>query len=419
MMTYTSALVVIPTRNRPTIAMNAIRSVLSQPVSNLELIVSDNSTAETDREILAGFCSTLSDKRLRYLRPPQSLSMTSHWEWAIQQVLRLSEASHFIYLTDRMMFRRGALKEVVDLAALYPEKIISYNIDRIVDHVRPIRIEEYPATGRLFEVETEQFTRLFSQALFHPGLPRMLNNIVPRELLTRMAARFGDVFSSIAPDFSFCCRCLDMEKTIFFYDKSPLFHYALHRSNGASVTRGEMTPDNADFSANLPVDNSIRNYATPIPALNTAINGGFNEYFLFQQQTGSPRFFEVDMQKYLAANACEVREVKEPKLRAEMLSMLVAKGYREAEKNGQPVAVDVSLLDRIRSKLKRGLTGGPTTRAWLLAARTLGIRPPGGSFFEFATVEDAIDYASNVSIGNITNSDVPEQLLKARAIPTQ
>jgi hypothetical protein len=418
-MNYTRAVVVIPTRNRPTIAMNAIRSVLNQAVNNVDLIVSDNSTSETDREALGCFCSSLSDKRLRYLRPPQSLPMTSHWEWAIQQALRSYEASHFIYLTDRMMFRRGGLKEVVDLAALYPEKIITYNIDRIVDHVRPIRIEEYPATGRLFEVETEQFTRLFSQALFHPGLPRMLNNIVPRELLTRMAARFGDVFTSIAPDFSFCCRCLDMEKTILFYDKSPLFHYALHRSNGASVTRGEMTPDNADFSANLPVDNSIRNYATPIPALNTAINGAFNEYFLFQRETGSSRFFEVDMQKYLAANAREVQEVTEPKLRAEMLSMLVAKGYREAEMNGQPVAVDVSLLRRVRSKIKRGFTGRATTRAWLFAARTFGIRPPGENLFEFATVEDAIDYASNVSIGNITNSEISEQLLRARAIPTQ
>lgn len=418
-MSYTGAVVVIPTRNRATIAMNAIRSVLNQPVSNLALIVSDNSTSETDREALASFCSTLSDKRLRYLRPPQPLSMTGNWEWAIQEALRLYDASHFIYLTDRMMFRNGALKELLELAALYPEKIISYNIDRIVDHVRPIRIEEYPASARLFEVETEQFTRLFSQALFHPGLPRMLNNIVPREILTRMAARFGDVFSSIAPDFSFCCRCLDMEKTILFYDKSPLFHYALHRSNGASVTRGEMTPDNADFSANLPVDNSIRNYATPIPALNTAVNGGFNEYFLFQQQTSSPRFFEVDMQEYLAANAREVREVTEPKLRAEMLSMLEAKGYREAESNGQPVAVDVSLLERVRSKIKRGFTGPATTRAWLFAARNFGIRPPGENLFEFATVEDAIDYATNVSIGNITKAKMPDELLKARAIPTR
>ncbi len=418
-MSYTGAVVVIPTRNRATIAMNAIRSILNQPVNNLELIVSDNSTSETDREALASFCSRLSDARLRYLRPPQSLSMTSHWEWAIQEALRFCEASHFIYLTDRMMFRNGALKEVLNLAGLYPKKIISYNIDRIVDHVKPIRIEEYRATGRLFEVESEQFTWLFSQALFHPGLPRMLNNIVPREILTRMAARFGDVFSSIAPDFSFCCRCLDMEKTILFYDKSPLFHYALHRSNGASVTRGEMTPDNADFSANLPVDNSIRNYATPIPALNTAVNGAFNEYFLFQQQTGSPRFFEVDMQKYLVANAREVREVTDSKLRAEMLSMLVAKGYREAETNGKPVAVDVPLVDRVRSKVKRVFTGPATTRAWLFAAHTFGIRPPGENLFEFARLDDAIEYASNISFGNITRSDVPDELLKGRALPTQ
>lgn len=417
-MTYTGATVVIPTRNRATIAMNSIRSVLNQPVENLSVMVSDNSTTPADSEALAVFCSRLADNRLRYLRPPESLSMTRHWEWAIQEALRFYEASHFSYLTDRMMFRKGGLKEVLDLSALYPEKIISYNMDRIVDHVSPIRIEECPGTGRLLEVESQQFTRLFSQAIFHPGLPRMLNTIVPREILTRMVARFGNVFSSIAPDFSFCCRCLDMEDIILFYDKSPLFHYALHRSNGASVSRGEMTPDNADFTANLPVDNSIRNYATPIPSLNTAVNAGFNEYFIFQRETGNPRFFEVDRQQYLAANAREVREIAEPELRREMLSMLVAKGYREVVTNCQPVAAEIPFLNRVRFKLKRLFTGPATTPAWLFLARTFNIRPPGDNIFEFATLDDALDYASKISVGNINRTLAPERLLMARDVPT-
>lgn len=416
-MIYTGAVVVIPTRNRATIAMNAIRSVLSQPVKNLDVMVSDNSNAETDREALAEFCSTLADKRVRYVRPPESLSMTRHWDWAVQEALQFYSASHVTYLTDRMMFRNGALKEVLDLSALYPEKIISYNIDRIVDHVSPVRVEEWAVTGRLFEVDTEQFTRLFSQGIFHPALPRLNNTIVPRELLTRMLARFGNVFSSISPDFNFCCRCLDMEKTTLFYDKSPLFHYALYRSNGASVTRGEMTPDNADFSAILSADNSTRNYATPIPALNTAVNAAFHEYFVFQQETNSPRFFAVDLQKYLAANASELPEITDPQLRAETLSLLVAKGYRQAETNGQPV--ETSLLKRARGKLKRVITGPATTPAWLFMARTLGIRPPAGNLFEFASLDEAIDYASNLSAGNITRSRAPERVLMAREMPTR
>ena len=75
----------------------------------------------------------------------------------------------------------------------------------------------------------------------------MLNCIVPRRVFENISARFGNVFTSIAPDFNFCFRCLDLEDSILFYDKSPLFHYALDRSNGASASRGESTADTDDF----------------------------------------------------------------------------------------------------------------------------------------------------------------------------
>ena len=69
-MSYTGTVVVIPTRNRAAIAMNAIRSALDQPVGNLNVLVSDNSTLEKERETLAAFCSSQSGERLRYIRPP-------------------------------------------------------------------------------------------------------------------------------------------------------------------------------------------------------------------------------------------------------------------------------------------------------------------------------------------------------------
>src|SRR6476620_12635999 len=104
-MTYTGIVVVIPTRNRSAIAMNAVRSVLDQPVENLHALVSDNSTIEAEREALAAFCSSQNDERLRYVRPPKPLPMAEHWEWALDEALGSSQASHVTYLTDRMMFR--------------------------------------------------------------------------------------------------------------------------------------------------------------------------------------------------------------------------------------------------------------------------------------------------------------------------
>ena len=412
-MVYTGTVVVIPTRNRSAIAMNAIRSVLEEPLANVSVMVSDNSTLESEREALSEFCAAQGDARLRYVQTPEPVAMAAHWQWAIEQALSFYQASHFSYLTDRMMFRTGALQEALRFAALYPDKIISYNMDRIDDHVRPIRVEQYPATQKLLEIQTIDLSRLLSQSVFHAGLPRMLNCVVPREVFARMQERFGDVFSSIAPDFRFCCRCFEIEETILYYDKSLLFHYAQDRSNGATVSRGEVSSDNVDFAANLPVDNSRRNYATPIPQLITAVNAVFNEYLIFKQETNSRRFFEIDLGKYLHANAAEVQQFGDEKLRDEMLALLVAKGYRETQDTTDRERAEITshgfpagfqgFPARLGFKLKRVATSSSTTDAWLFAARRFGIEPPGENSFEFATLDDAIDYAKNMSRGNVRN----------------
>lgn len=418
-MAYTGIVVVIPTRNRSAIAMNAIRSVLDQPVENLNVLVSDNSTIDAEREALADFCAAQADARLDYVRPPKPLPMAPHWEWALDEALQSFRASHVTYLTDRMMFRRDALKAAVAAATPYPDKVITYNMDCVVDHVRPIRVEQYAGSGRLLEIETLTLSRLLSQSIFHASLPRMLNSVVPLEVFDRIRERFGNVFLSIAPDFRFCCRCLELEDKVLFYDRSLLFHYALDRSHGASVSRGEVTPDTADFTANLPVDNSIRNYATPIPRLITAVNAVFQEYCLFKQETNSARFFDIDLPKYLQANAEEIQEFTDPVRRNEILALLTAHGYKPSASHTGAESTPVSFGRRLSWKLKRVATSSATTGAWLFLSRTAGITPPAENSFAFNELDEAIDYARNISPGNLGGDTGQQELLSPREVPLQ
>src|SRR5258705_4708854 len=254
--------------------------------------------------------------------------MTKPWDWPIGKAMTLYEASHFAYLTDRMMFKRGQIARIIELARRYPEKIISYNHDRIVDYPEPIRVERSPGTGKLFEVDCIHLSRVYAQAVPQVCLPRMLNCIVPREVLNAVRQRFGNVFSSISPDFNFGFRCLEILDTILFYDNSPIFHYGLERSNGASVSRGELSSDYADFIANLPVDNANRNYATPIPQIISASNAIYNEYCVIRQETKSSRFFELDRQRYLRSLAAELTEVQDVKARNERQALLLAHGWK-------------------------------------------------------------------------------------------
>ena len=175
---YSSLRVIIPTRNRADLAIGAIRSVLSQPVDSVRILVSDNSTSGKERASLSRFCRKLKDKRLRYIAPPEPMPMSPHWDWAMREALR-TEASHFTVLTDRMVYRPAELTCLLKIVAQHPSRIVSYKHDRVADLKAPIRVEQQAWTGKLFEIQSARLLALTSQAILHESLPRMLNCIVP------------------------------------------------------------------------------------------------------------------------------------------------------------------------------------------------------------------------------------------------
>ncbi|OCW56895.1 glycosyltransferase family A protein [Hoeflea olei] len=68
----------IPTRNRQTYAMDAVRHMLASPRDDFEILLGDNSD---DPAPLATFVAEIGDARLRLLAPEQrTLSLRSNWE---------------------------------------------------------------------------------------------------------------------------------------------------------------------------------------------------------------------------------------------------------------------------------------------------------------------------------------------------
>jgi len=100
-------LFLVPTRNRPSLAENAIRSLVQQPGSNVShwVLVSDNSTVPADVRKLQRFCAQFPQNIVRYIRPAEPLPMPDHFNWAMHQGLGFTEFTHFACLTDRMIFR--------------------------------------------------------------------------------------------------------------------------------------------------------------------------------------------------------------------------------------------------------------------------------------------------------------------------
>jgi glycosyltransferase involved in cell wall biosynthesis len=73
--------ILIPTRNRVDYLPSCLYSVLDQNYSDVEVIVSNNFSSDETQIYL----DTLSDARLKVVKPPTELSMTKHYEWILAQ----------------------------------------------------------------------------------------------------------------------------------------------------------------------------------------------------------------------------------------------------------------------------------------------------------------------------------------------
>lgn len=405
---YDGTIIVIPTRNRATIAESAIRSVLEQERAEFHILVSDNSTEPAAVARLAEFCKHANDRRLHYTKPPVPLPMTPHWDWALRQALDLFDCSHVTFLTDRMIFKPGALTAIAEVATKAPTEIISYMHDRIADNQRPVRVDQHSWTGKLYRVSASRLLELSSQSVLHEMLPRMLNSLVPRALLNKLGQRYGKFFDSHAPDFNFCYRALEMEESIIFYDAALLIHYALDRSNGASASSGVSGEDRNDFVSDL---TRARGYfAAPIPEILTSRNSITHEYCVTRNETQSAKFPPLDMPSYLKAIAGEVSEMTNPQLRRKAQEALMAHG---AAKPARPMSLAQKLVSP-------GIVARKVAReARLLRALAFENGAVAGDAPEFGTFEAALAYAVKSPRTRVDSQPDLEELFGLDPLPLE
>ena len=393
-MSFNGVAIIIPTRNRAGLAKRAILSVLEQPLDDFRVLVSDNSTSSKERAELSRFCKQISDERLQYVVPPQPLPMAAHWQWALDQCFSYS-VSHFTYLSDRIIFKPGALRTFAQMAEGCPDSIVTTMHDTVLDDQQPVRIRQHECSGKLYAIKSSRLLHLVSQSVLHECLPRMLNCMVPRRILNDIKGRFGNVFSSIAPDFNFCFRSLVTEKRIVFCDSAFFIHYALHRSNGASTARGEMTADHADFLAN--VGRSVVYTSAPIPELVTVLNAIIHEYCAVKEETRSPKMPDVDWANYLLYLASEIDQVADTQRRLAMQAILASRSWKPAPP-GEPVTRKLLSPRKVAKKLGREVKNASSALSTLIGINRgshhqttsdVGV----DSFGHFATSEEALEYS--------------------------
>lgn len=391
---YSGLTVVVPTRNRASLACTSISSVIEQGAADIRIVVSDNSTDPDDAEILRSFCASQESGRVAYFRVPEPLPMSAHWQWALERSASFSGHGHFTFLTDRMILRPHAMRRLVDVVTLHPTDVISYNHDRVDDFRYPVRLHLGPWTGRLLELDASSLLRLASQGEFPAALPRMLNCVVPRPILNAVASHFGAVFGSTSPDFCFAFRCLAVVDHIHYLDEALLLHYAVDRSNGANMARGTQSADRLDFSAQLGPTHA---WAVPEPRLETLTNACTHEYSIVRAECGSPKFPAIDIAAYLDANERDVMAIQDPELLRAMRDVMASHGRTMGQARLRLLTSKIRQARRDPLKGFRWLLSLVLGRSalqpiWIRLSK-FGILPPSCKWFNFASAPEAIAHA--------------------------
>jgi hypothetical protein len=356
-------LIVIPTRNRAGLCVAAIGSI-SDLADRVAIVVSDNSTEADDRARLAQFCAGLG-RRVTLVAPPEPMSMSDHWRWAIAEALSSHpSATHLLILTDRMVFKAGELEALLLIVTREPGALISFAHDTIDDHQKPVRLFLNDWSGRLVRISSRSLIRGAQMSEPNMALPRLLNSVVPLTMLDQIRDRFGDVVGSQAPDFWFAFRAVAVVDSILFYDRAPIIDYAVARSNGNSYARGLPSPDGQDFLKQA--KSAGVNWAAPIPGFHVIANSIAHEYCQVQTEVGAEVFPPLDMPRYFTRIDREVQRLENPRLKRDMQDLLAGAGYSRGMKQRA-----WQLLDR-PSRL--AVAHGPNFFAFALRrARRLGL----------------------------------------------
>ncbi len=376
---------VIPTRNRADMAITAVRHLLQQPGCELRVFVSDNSSSEEDVRKLADFCRELDHPLVTYMRPPEILGQGQHWDWAVREALRRSDATHATVHYDRKVFKPGHARIVADVASRWPDKVITYVSDYIAHYPPPLRLYQPLWTGKVYSIETQRIIERSASGQapeIASALPVLSNCFVPRAVVESLIGEFGDFCVSTTADSCFTYRFCALYDDFLHIDRSLTAIYGSHRSAGLGYLRGE-GGDFADYRQTWRGEGWLD--AAPLPGLNLGYNMLFHEYELVRRTpAGRRRLPPLDRNGYLRDLGRGLVWVADPQQREHMRRLLEENGWK-----GDVPALNfrerIHPLHRLYFRIRQFVT--------LFLADRLGIPPRVMSGFAFRSDEEAVRYA--------------------------
>lgn len=127
--------IIIPTRNRKDLLVNAVHSVLAQTYIHLQIIVHDNFSTDGTGDFIR---ETFSDPRIEYYRTMADLSMTENWNAAFGKIT----GEYFLRLDDDNVISN-------DFVEIALKEMVSHRYDVVI--YSPLIVNLYEKVTTIFE----------------------------------------------------------------------------------------------------------------------------------------------------------------------------------------------------------------------------------------------------------------------------
>lgn len=265
--------ILVPTRERHDTLEATIKTLVTQDFTSAEFIICDNASTERTAQVVKSF----NDKRIKYVRSEDRLSMSENWNY----VLQYAQGEYITFIGDDDGLTPNALSvasSIIDLT----------ETDALVWIKAPYYWPNYPdsslasqigvptPTNQLItQINTQQALMQLLDSPSYSGytrLPCLYNSFVKREILSKVMRKSSKqkFFHSICPDvFSSIVlgACLDKHLLL----KYPVsINGASHHSNGCSHLRGEQTMIGSP-AHKFSLENSAMQYLSEVDAINDPI----------------------------------------------------------------------------------------------------------------------------------------------------
>ena len=285
--------IIIPTKNRPTLLRDAIKSVVLQNFDDYELIVSDNFNDELTKKVIDEFKG---DSRLRYLRTERELSHPDHWEFAAKG----AEGFYILLLTDRSFFRQGALRDIHNtVEGLGNPEVVFWKYGYFDEGKGILEGEKDEAGVKFFDSIDilKNFNRTYDMHL----LPRPHVGCYRRDLIDKIRSDVGALYLPFGPDYTSSFLVLSRVAKAVFIPR-PLFFL-----QGYSVSQGTKSQSSiAGYLQSLNIKDPYQ-YVPIKASINVSLI--FNDFFKIQDIAGGNlRNFPFDWTFYFSKCYQELTE---------------------------------------------------------------------------------------------------------------